>query len=198
MSLVHHRVQGGGGRHRSSVSPTCISSYRSHDGWTIRHVLDTHVHADHLSRARELARRTGAMLFLPRQDRVRFAFTPLADGDHVSMGAARLSAIHTPGHTNESTSYMLERRRHLHGRYVVHRWRRSSRSARRSGGARVPERARYSSRSIDCGASTDVVVLPGHASEPIAFDGRAIATPVGDVPRGCPDGSSRSRHSWTV
>ena len=68
--------------------------------WSIRYVLDTHVHADHLSRARELARQTGATLLLPPQDRARFAFTPIADGERIRVGNATLRALHTPGHTN--------------------------------------------------------------------------------------------------
>jgi glyoxylase-like metal-dependent hydrolase (beta-lactamase superfamily II)/rhodanese-related sulfurtransferase len=76
-------------------------------GWSIRYVLETHLHADHLSRARDLAQVTGAVLLLPPQDRARFAFTSIADGQRVRLGDATLRAIHTPGHTNESTSYVL-------------------------------------------------------------------------------------------
>src|SRR5579863_8184261 len=47
-------------------------------GWTIRYVLDTHVHADHLSRSRALAQAAGATLLLPAQNRTSFAFAPLA------------------------------------------------------------------------------------------------------------------------
>jgi glyoxylase-like metal-dependent hydrolase (beta-lactamase superfamily II) len=46
-------------------------------------------------------------LLLPQQDRVSFAFTPLADGDLVSIGKASLTALHTPGHTNESMCFLL-------------------------------------------------------------------------------------------
>jgi hypothetical protein len=75
--------------------------------WSIRHVIETHVHADHLSRARELVPQTGAALRLPPQDRVRFAFTTSADGEQIRLGSATLRARHTPGHTNESTCYVL-------------------------------------------------------------------------------------------
>ena len=58
------------------------------------------------TRARELARQTGATLLMPPQQRVTFAFTAMADGARVSVGSAHLTARHTPGHTNERTHPM--------------------------------------------------------------------------------------------
>ncbi len=91
-----------------SVSPDVYLELARRHGWSIRHVLETHVHADHLSRARELVRLTGgATLMLPSQERVKFPFTAIAGGERVRLGNASLTATHTPGHTNESTSYVL-------------------------------------------------------------------------------------------
>jgi hypothetical protein len=95
------------GRKPLIVSPDVYLDIAKTRGWSIRYVLDTHVHADHLSRALELARQTGATLLLPQQDRVRFSFAAIADGERLRVGNANLSAIHTPGHTNESTCYVL-------------------------------------------------------------------------------------------
>jgi glyoxylase-like metal-dependent hydrolase (beta-lactamase superfamily II) len=60
----------------SDVYPTIADEH----GWAIRYDLDTHVHADHVSRARELANRTAATLLLPRQERVDFPFTAFTEG----------------------------------------------------------------------------------------------------------------------
>src|SRR2546429_1604047 len=60
-------------------------------GWQIHLVMETHVHADHLSRARALARDTGATLHLPETDRVSFEYAPLRDGDVVRVGSDRKS-----------------------------------------------------------------------------------------------------------
>ena len=90
-----------------SVSPGVYLEIASRHGLSIQQVLETHVHADHLSRARELAKETGATLLLPTQQRVRFAFRAVADGERIPLGSATLTVMHTPGHTNESTSYVL-------------------------------------------------------------------------------------------
>ena len=60
------------------------------------------------SRSRALAEQTGATLHLPQQDRVSFSFAPIGDGDTLAIGSARLVALRTPGHTLESTCYLLD------------------------------------------------------------------------------------------
>lgn len=95
-----------------SVSPDVYRGLVRRHGWSLRYVLDTHVHADHLSGARELARQAGAALVLPPQGRVTFAFTAMADGERLPLGNASLTAAHTPGHTNESASYVLNETAH--------------------------------------------------------------------------------------
>lgn len=71
-------------------------------GLTITRVIDTHIHADHVSGARELAARTGAGLHLHEAAEVRYAFVPVRDGQELELGKIRLRAMHTPGHTPES------------------------------------------------------------------------------------------------
>jgi glyoxylase-like metal-dependent hydrolase (beta-lactamase superfamily II)/rhodanese-related sulfurtransferase len=78
--------------------------------WTITHVLDTHLHADHLSGARNLVAATGAHLWLNPHDDFRFDFEPLSDGRSVALApgvALKVSAVSVPGHTEGSTMYQL-------------------------------------------------------------------------------------------
>src|ERR671932_1215004 len=77
-------------------------------GWSITGVLETHVHADHLSRSRRIAELSGATLYLPAQERVSYPFASIRDADTLNIGPAELTAMHTPGHTPESTSYLLD------------------------------------------------------------------------------------------
>ena len=81
-------------------------------GFTITDVLETHIHADFASGARELALRTGATLRLSAYDdgeryEVAHAHALLREGDSVRLGGVRLEALHTPGHTPEHLTYLV-------------------------------------------------------------------------------------------
>jgi glyoxylase-like metal-dependent hydrolase (beta-lactamase superfamily II) len=76
-------------------------------------VLETHVHADHVSGARELAAETGADLHLPAGAVARgidYAadYETVTDGDGVGVGDATIEAVATPGHTSGMTSYLVD------------------------------------------------------------------------------------------
>lgn len=73
----------------------------------LRYVIDTHVHADHVSGARRLAARHGATLCLHEAARVTYPFQPLADGEEVPLGQLRLRVVHTPGHRPELISLLI-------------------------------------------------------------------------------------------
>jgi hydroxyacylglutathione hydrolase len=81
-------------------------------GLEIRHVLETHIHADFASGARALAETTGARLHLSAYDdgeryEVAFPHTEMRDGDSIEVGSVRLEALHTPGHTPEHLSFLV-------------------------------------------------------------------------------------------
>jgi glyoxylase-like metal-dependent hydrolase (beta-lactamase superfamily II) len=164
-----------------SVSPDVYLELASRHRWSIRFVLETHVHADHLSRARELIRQTGAVLLLPPQQRVRFAFSAIADGERIRLGSTDLTAMHTPGHTNESTSYVLNETAVFTGDTLF------TNGVGRPDLHADPEAARHRARALFASLTRlrdlrpEMTVLPAHASEPIAFDGRAVAAQMGDV-----------------
>jgi hydroxyacylglutathione hydrolase len=69
--------------------------------------LETHVHADFVSGALELAEATGARIYAARLGESEFSHVALDDGDEVTVGRLRLRAFHTPGHTPEHLSYLL-------------------------------------------------------------------------------------------
>ncbi len=76
-------------------------------GLEIRHVVLTHFHADFLAGHLELRDRTGAAIYLGRQAKAEYAFTALGDGDAVSLGGVRLTALETPGHSPESICLLV-------------------------------------------------------------------------------------------
>lgn len=152
-------------------------------GWRIAHVLDTHVHADHLSRARRLAERAGARLWLPPDSGTQFSHARLAEGDIVGFGKATLTAMHTPGHTNESTSLMLNRSAVFTGdTLLTHGVGRPDLHADVDQ-VRARAAALYASLARLRQLPPQTRVLPGHHSEPIPFDGEPIATTIADAER---------------
>ena len=76
-------------------------------GVTIRHVLLTHFHADFVAGHLELARRTGAALYLGKRARAEFEFNAVGDGDVIEFGDVRLTILETPGHTPEGISIVV-------------------------------------------------------------------------------------------
>lgn len=76
-------------------------------GLTITHVLETHFHADFLSGHLELAEATGAVICYGSEAKPQFPARLLADGEQLKFGEVVVEARHTPGHTPESTSYVV-------------------------------------------------------------------------------------------
>jgi len=81
-------------------------------GLTITHVLETHIHADFASGARELARRSDARLCLSGHDegedfQVEFEHEDLTDGSAIDIGNVKIEALHSPGHTPEHLCFLV-------------------------------------------------------------------------------------------
>jgi glyoxylase-like metal-dependent hydrolase (beta-lactamase superfamily II)/rhodanese-related sulfurtransferase len=73
----------------------------------LRYVIDTHIHADHVSGARRLAAAPGAELCLHEAAQVTYPFRPLRDGSELELGQLRLRVLHTPGHRPELMSLLI-------------------------------------------------------------------------------------------
>jgi hydroxyacylglutathione hydrolase len=74
---------------------------------TIKHVIETHLHADFVSGHRELAKRTGAKIYFGSQAQARFEHVPVKEGDEVRLGNVKLRFLETPGHTPESICILV-------------------------------------------------------------------------------------------
>jgi glyoxylase-like metal-dependent hydrolase (beta-lactamase superfamily II) len=155
-------------------------------GWRITRVLDTHVHADHLSRSRMLAEVAGANVYMSEGSPVSYPFSALGDGDALGVGVATLEAVRTPGHTPESTSYLLDGRVLFTGDTLF------LSAVGRPDLDATPEASREKSRELYrslrrlLALDPETLVLPGHTSEPVAFDGEPIGAPLSQVREGVP------------
>jgi len=160
------------------VDPAIYMKIARDRGLKITHILDTHVHADHLSRARMLAVATGAQVCLPDQKRVSYSFHPLQDRDVLRIGSAEVEVLSTPGHTMESACYYVDGRALLTGDTLF-----PAAVGRPDLAASVDqarERANALHRSLQSlnELPAETWILAGHTSEPIPFDGRVIGAPL--------------------
>jgi hydroxyacylglutathione hydrolase len=117
ISFVHeglgnssYLVEVGGGRAIAIDPDRTVGRYleaaRSR-GLDISHVLETHVHADFVSGARDIAAATGARLFMPQASDSRVDHVALSPGTKSQLDGVQVQAIGSPGHTPEHLSYAL-------------------------------------------------------------------------------------------
>lgn len=76
-------------------------------GLVITHVLETHLHADHVSGGRRLAERTGAEIGIHPAAGVLFPHRPLQDGELLRLGEVELRVLYTPGHRPDTISLLV-------------------------------------------------------------------------------------------
>lgn len=89
-----------------------FTDFAKEKGVLIKHVFDTHLHADHISGGRHIAEKTGAAYYLPSKDaeEVVFDYTALEDHLTVTLGPSQIEvgAMYSPGHTIGSTSFVID------------------------------------------------------------------------------------------
>lgn len=76
-------------------------------GLRIAYAIETHIHADFVSGAQALAKRTGAQIIGGRADNYEFELRQVSGGETIELGQATLQVMHTPGHTPEHISLQL-------------------------------------------------------------------------------------------
>ena len=78
------------------------------DGVTIKYILETHFHADFVSGHLDLAKKTGATIIYGPNANPKFDCKIAEDGEVLKVGDVEIHVLHTPGHTMESTTYLLK------------------------------------------------------------------------------------------
>lgn len=91
----------------ASLDPSVYTNLATEKGWKIEYATDTHIHADYVSRTKELAQTTGAKHLMIDTANVLYDFVPVKNEEIIKMGNTQLQVLHTPGHTHESVSWLL-------------------------------------------------------------------------------------------
>src|SRR5713101_1334009 len=155
----------------ASLDPDVYVRLLRERGWRLAAVADTHIHADHLSRSRLLAQQEGVDMWMPAQDRTQYRVRSVADGDRIIFGSTALLAMRTPGHTEESTTYLLNCAAAFTGDTLF--LNSVGRPDLEGGtGQQLATRARLLHESVRRLLQLPEAsqVLPGHVSEPVPFD----------------------------
>jgi glyoxylase-like metal-dependent hydrolase (beta-lactamase superfamily II) len=165
----------------AALDPEIYANLAQAQGWQITAVVDTHIHADHLSRSRRLAEICDATLYLPAQDRATYPHTALPEGATLPIGASELRALSTPGHTLESTCYLLDQQALFSGDTLFLQG--VGRPDLHAGAGEARGRASLLYQSLarlrDLPPAT--LLLPGHAGAPAPFDGQPLAATLAEV-----------------
>src|SRR6266853_6277659 len=74
---------------------------------SIRHIFETHLHADFISGHSELASRTGAQIYIGAEAGATFSHIAVRDGYQLQVGKMRITTLETPGHTPESVCLVI-------------------------------------------------------------------------------------------
>jgi glyoxylase-like metal-dependent hydrolase (beta-lactamase superfamily II)/rhodanese-related sulfurtransferase len=159
----------------AALEPEIYQSIASTNGWKIKFVIDTHIHADYVSRTRDLAKAAKATHLMIDNATVKFDFVPVAPNEALQIGKARLEFLHTPGHTWESTIIKLGDEVVFTGDTLfIDGIGRPDLKAEKS---ETVEKARalYHSLKRILALNPETIVLPAHSSNSVSFDSRLIA-----------------------
>jgi glyoxylase-like metal-dependent hydrolase (beta-lactamase superfamily II)/rhodanese-related sulfurtransferase len=165
----------------AALQPDVYLDLAKRHGWSITVVVDTHIHADHLSRSRLLAERSGATVYLPDQKRVTYPFIAIHDGSTINVGAVALTAMQTPGHTLESMSYLLDQKALFTGDSLFLQG--VGRPDLNASAEEAPAHAHLLYQSLQklLALPADTLILPGHTNTPTSFDKIPLTASLGNL-----------------
>ena len=160
-------------------------------GMAITRVLDTHVHADHISGGRDLADRLDVLYHLSEEATARdldYEFEALADGETIAIGDIGVETLAAPGHTTEMVAYHVGDEAVLTGDSLFLSSVGRTELEFGEGGAEKGARMQYATlHDVLLKLSEELTVLPGHVTVnndgtyANASPGELVGAPLGDV-----------------
>lgn len=165
----------------AALNPEVYMALAKQNGWKIRYVMDSHIHADYISRSRELAKAGGATHLLIDKTKVDFEFTAVSSGDRIKFGKTAVQFIHTPGHTWESTTFKIDELVMFTGDtlFIDGIGRPDLKAAK----IEAIEKSKHLYKSLKqlLALSSSILVLPAHTSNTVSFDHKLIGETMSQV-----------------
>jgi len=158
----------------ASLDTTVYEQYLKANNSVLKYVIETHIHADHLSRSKELAEKNNATLFLPPNINLSFEYQPIKNDTVFKLGDISVSAISTAGHTLESMSFNIENKVLLTGDTLFTNGVGRPDLKADSEGMKAKAKLLYQSLQKLLSLNNDIIILPAHTSQPIEFDNLLI------------------------
>ncbi len=148
---------------------------------SIKYIIETHIHADHLSRSKELAEYFNAPLYLPVPNKVQFDYHPIKSDTVFTVGSVILRSIPAPGHTLESFSFYIDNKILITGDTLFTNG--VGRPDLKSTEEESREKAKLLYQSLQnlLSLPDDVIILPAHTSKPVEFDNKLVQTTIGEA-----------------
>jgi glyoxylase-like metal-dependent hydrolase (beta-lactamase superfamily II) len=164
----------------AALEPEVYSEIASGNGWTIKYVMDTHIHADYVSRTRELAKAVGAKHLLLDEAGIEFETLLVSSGQLVAFGNHEVQFLHTPGHTWESTTFKIGDMLFTGDTLFIDGIGRPDLKADHEEAVKKAK-ALYKTLTGLLSSDPETFVLPAHTSDPIAFDDKIIGDRIMNV-----------------
>ena len=148
---------------------------------TLKFVVETHIHADHLSRSKALADQFNVPVLLPVPNKVEFPFTPLDDEADLSVGAVKIKIYSSPGHTPESKTLLVDDQVLLTGDTLFTDG--VGRPDLKASEEESLNKAKLLYQSLKTLSSLPdaLLVFPAHTSKPVDYDHVPVSRTIGEI-----------------
>lgn len=162
----------------ASLPATIYEELIHRHGLSVKFVIETHIHADHLSRSKQVADLFKAPLFLPIPNKVQFSHNPITEDTSFTVGTITLKCLPTPGHTLESYSFYIENNILITGDTLFTNGVGRPDLKADSEESRAKAGLLYHSLKKLLTLPDNTLILPAHTNKPVDFDGTMISTTI--------------------
>lgn len=151
------------------------------NNWRLKAVMETHIHADHLSRSKQLAEDFGVDLLLPAPNKINFPYKTLQNNQLIELGKIGIKVMAAPGHTLESVCFFINDEVLFTGDTIF-----TNAIGRPDLNANDDEATQkaellYESLQAIMKLNDDVIVLSAHTNVPVDFDNIPIAATIAEI-----------------